>query len=432
MIYWRRLDNQAKIFSLASGRKYTSVFRLSVVLKDNIDLYILEKAVNLALLKYDSFRVKRRRGLFWHYLDKNKKKPKIFLEEEYPFQIVNTWENNNYLFKVSYFKNKINIEFYHILTDGNGGLEFFKEIIYQYIEMKFFKNDDIVDRYIKHNKVENPYKKLIFKNLVKEKKIDSSLFGYQLNGDIFKDGILSISHYNIDCLELKKVCRKYNVTIGTYITAIIGYAIYKKNYINYKGSDIIRISVPVNLKRYFDIDTQFNFFSHISIEINVNKNDDYTFKDILNIVKDEYEKKLNKNHLLNVIYSEEKLLSNPIVRICPLFLKIFFVKIGSLFMKRRFTTSISNIGEIDFDDKYTEYIDKFMVMLSPDWAERVKFGICSYNNNFVISISSYLVENGIENEIYYLLRKDGVNVVVEGNGVKSVVSKKNKVKKKKL
>ena len=38
---------------------------------------------------------------------------------------------------VTYFKNKINIDFFHVLTDGNGGGEFFREIIYKYLELKY-------------------------------------------------------------------------------------------------------------------------------------------------------------------------------------------------------------------------------------------------------------------------------------------------------
>ena len=37
---WRRLDNYAKLFPLASTRKYSSVFRLSIVLKEKISVSV--------------------------------------------------------------------------------------------------------------------------------------------------------------------------------------------------------------------------------------------------------------------------------------------------------------------------------------------------------------------------------------------------------
>ena len=44
-LYWRRLDNSAKIFPISAGKKYSTVFRFSCVLKEKIDPKILQKAV---------------------------------------------------------------------------------------------------------------------------------------------------------------------------------------------------------------------------------------------------------------------------------------------------------------------------------------------------------------------------------------------------
>ena len=36
-LYWRRLDNSAKIFPISAGKKYSTVFRLSVLLKEKVN-----------------------------------------------------------------------------------------------------------------------------------------------------------------------------------------------------------------------------------------------------------------------------------------------------------------------------------------------------------------------------------------------------------
>ena len=61
---WRKLDNSAKIFPISAGKKYSTVFRISVVLNEQIQPEILEKAVRIALEKYKSFRVKLKNGFF--------------------------------------------------------------------------------------------------------------------------------------------------------------------------------------------------------------------------------------------------------------------------------------------------------------------------------------------------------------------------------
>lgn len=42
----------------------------------------------------------------------------------------------NLLFKVSYFKQRINLEMYHSLSDGTGALQFLKSILYYYLTTK--------------------------------------------------------------------------------------------------------------------------------------------------------------------------------------------------------------------------------------------------------------------------------------------------------
>ena len=134
-LYWRKLDNSAKIFPISAGKKYSTVFRLSAILKEKVHPKILQKAVLMALEKYQSFKVRMKDGFFWNYFEENLKDPIVEKEREYPCKYINPKTNNNYLFKVTYFQNKINIDIFHSLTDGNSGTQFFKEIIYTYLEL---------------------------------------------------------------------------------------------------------------------------------------------------------------------------------------------------------------------------------------------------------------------------------------------------------
>ena len=98
-LYWRRLDNSAKIFPISAGKKYSTVFRLSAVLKEEIKPKILKAAVNKALEQYEYFRVKLKNGFFWNYLEYNPKEIMIEEEKEYPCKYIEPKENNSYLIK---------------------------------------------------------------------------------------------------------------------------------------------------------------------------------------------------------------------------------------------------------------------------------------------------------------------------------------------
>ena len=160
-LVWRRLDNSAKIFPLSSSRKYSSVFRISAVMKDKVSPKLLEKAVNNALNKFEFFKVRLRKGFFWYYFEYNDKKIVIEEEKDYPCKYIDPNTNNDYLFKVTYFDRKINIDIFHSLTDGNSAVQFFKEIVYQYIEIEYakdFKNVVRTDRKFDFN-IEDSYLK---------------------------------------------------------------------------------------------------------------------------------------------------------------------------------------------------------------------------------------------------------------------------------
>ena len=414
--YWRKLDDQAKVFALASNRNYSSIFRLSVILREKVDSEILQKALEMALEKYKIFKVKLKHGLFWYYFEENKEKPIVSIEKEYPFKKINTKENNNYLFKITYFEKKINIDFFHALTDGNGGAEFLKEIIYRYLEIKYSKDFYLYNT----NKIEvikeceNAYKrnyKRYKRNNIHFRK------AYMLSGDELPKGYIGINHFNINLKDIKGHTKKKACSLSMYLVAMIAYSIYEANYKKNNKKEPINLCIPINLKKYFKTETLSNFFSYMVINLNLKKEKIYTFDDILSIVKNQFEKKLKVEKIIQTMTLDAGTTNNLFVRFVPLIIKKLAVRIGSLEVKRHFTMTISNVGQFQVNDKYKEYIDNFLVVLAPDWAEKVKCGICSYGDKLVVTFGSLLKENSIESIFKDILVKNNINFTIEGNGV---------------
>ena len=119
---WYGLDNVAKIFPAISRGYTSSVFRVDVRLKEQIDPEILEKAVNMVLPSFPAFMVRMRRGLFWYYFEHNFEKAPVTEEKIYPCSRIDAYKNAGYLFRFSYYKNKINLDVYHALSDGTGAM----------------------------------------------------------------------------------------------------------------------------------------------------------------------------------------------------------------------------------------------------------------------------------------------------------------------
>ncbi len=430
---WRKLDNSAKIFPISTGKKYSNVFRLSAVLKEKINPDILEKAVKIALEKYKSFKVRLKDGFFWNYLEHNTKEPIIEQENEYPCKYIDPKTNNGYLFKVTYYDKKINIDIFHTLTDGNNGSVFFREIVYSYLEMAH--PEDFKEEQRRYRKAEYTIEDSYIKNYDKKVKDKHSLKkAYCLKGRKISLGAISAIHEIIDLDILKKETKKQECTVTQYLTAVLVYCIYKANFQkNNKKNAIlkkpIKICVPVNLKRYFSSKTINNFFSYITVEANTKeliKNKELDFDKILTIVKEEFKEKLTEKEIQKTMSSNVKLGINPFIKTIPLILKKPIVRISYKEIRKYTTMTFSNIGRIGIIGKYQKYIEHFLMLMSPDPVEKIKCSACSFENEIVFTFTSILNNCNIEKEFYEFLTKKGIKSSIESNGVLDVVSTKIK------
>lgn len=416
---WRRLDNSAKIFPMSTGEKYSTVFRLSAVLKEDVQQEKLQKAVIKALEKYEAFKVRMKAGLFWYYLEENNKNPIVEEEKDYPCKYINPRRNRGYLFKVTYYKNKINIDIFHSLTDGNGGTTFFKEIVYTYLEMCY--PEDLKQENRKTRKIEYDIEDSYLKNY--NKKINTNVpnpRAYELKGKKIKLGAISVIHQIIDLEQLKKECEKYNVTVTQYLTAVLMYTIYKENY---KGKKPLKVCIPVNLKKYYPSKTMSNFFSFIMLD---GKKKQDNFDEIVSLVKHEFKEKLAEEEILKTMSGNVKLGNNIFIKMIPLILKNIIVRLAYLEIRKHSTITYSNTGRVGIMGEYQKYIDYFMILISPDPVEKIKCSSCTFENKIVFTFTSILNNNKIEKAFYEFLKNKGIEIKIESNGVLDDISTENK------
>lgn len=426
-LYWRRLDNSAKIFPIAAGKKYSTVFRLSAVMKEKVDSRILYESVNLTLDKYPSFKVRMKEGFFWYYFEYNSKKPIVEEEKGYPCKYIEPRTNNYYLFKVTYFENKINIDIFHSLTDGNSGNMFFKEIIYNYLEL--LHKDELKEERSTRKIVEYDTEDSYMKNYDKKAKGNSSSKkAYVLKGRKIGFGAISVIHEIIDLEALKEESKKYEATITQYLTAVLIYSIYEANYKKYKyrGNKPIKVCIPVNLKKYFPSKTMSNFFSYITLEAEMKKDNLVDFDKIIEFVKEDFKKRLQEEEIIKTMSANVKLGNNFAIKIIPLIIKKLLVRLSYIEIRKYTTITYSNIGRVGIIGKYKDYIDYFLMLIAPEPVEKIKCSSCTFENKMAFTFTSILKDNSIEKYFYEFLKTKKINVEIESNGVLDDISKKTK------
>lgn len=428
-IYWRRLDNSAKIFPISAGKKYSTVFRLSALLTETIQPDILAVAVEKALEQYEFFRVRLKNGFFWNYLEYNPKKPIIEEEKDYPCKYIEPKENNNYLFKVTYFDKKINIDIFHSLTDGNSGVMFFREIVYNYIELAH--KEEFQEELRIKRKFDLSAEDSYIKNYNKKAKgNNSSRKAYKLAGKKIKMGAISAIHEMIDLPALKEEAKKQGATITQYLTAVLIYAIYQANYLKNKGKRPIKVCIPVNLKKYFPSNTISNFFSYITVEADMEKDTLDTFEKILEFVKKDFAQKLTPEEIQKTMSGNVKLGTNPFIKVIPLVLKKPIVRLSYLEIRKYTTTTFSNIGRIGIIGKYQKYIEDFLMLIAPEPVEKIKCSACSFENHIVFTFTSILDDCSIEKEFYKFLTEKNIKVTIESNEILDMEGKINAISEK--
>ena len=396
-VFSRKLDNTAKFFSLEQKKK-NNTFRFVTILKENVEPKILKKAVINSLIQYPSYNVKLKSGIFWDYFGINVNVPNIEKKNHIALKNIDFENNNGFLFKVTYFNNTISLDVLHILTDGLGASILLKAILYNYFNLKYnLKNTNeitenvfgVIDKNIENADTKLKYiKKHKSAYLIQEKMILSNN---------------KTNHYILDLEKFKCVCKKNDATITEYLTALYVYSIYKTIYNKHSSKDIV-VTIPIDLRKHYKVNSYSNFFTCMNVEGHVQNNQNLSFIEILNNIKDEFKQKLCPKKIENYLANDVKLGTNRIFEFIPVSIKKFFIRYADKFINHT-TTTLSNIGPVNLDEQYKKYVDNIMVLVSTGTVQKTKCTVCSYENKLNVTINSNMIDKKIETEFYFLLKQ---------------------------
>ena len=414
---WYTLDNAAKIFPAVYKRSDTNSYRLSALLKENIDPNILKKATIDALKRFPSLCVKLKRGVFWYYLEHNYNTPIIEEEDPYLFNSVHIHTHNGFMFTVSYFGRRISLEMFHALTDGTGASEFLKTIVYYYLihTGKDIKNDGSVQT--------DEVEKLSAETLddfnenyeSKVKAPDKEPRAFQIKGKHYKDNWTGLVQLIADVDNLKQVAHKYDATITGLMGAVILYSLYNVYFKDKKTpKHNLRLFLPINARKYFNSHSMRNFMLYTRTTGEF-RNKSLTFEDVVGYVKDTLSK-VNRDLLMRQLVSNVNIEKNFLVKILPLPIKNFIMRIAyKMHGQDSNTVSFSNLGKLTIPEDMSPFIERFEFMIGVSKLSPVNMGAVSVNNTFVFSYASKFVDRDVIQQIASNMANLGIKVTVETN-----------------
>lgn len=410
-----KLDNSAIVYPLAKTKKWTAMFRISITLKEDIDINILKQALTVSLKRMPAFSTTLKKGFLWHYLKKIDGLPPIEKDVKYPMESLDIAKNNGFLFRVRYDANKLSFEYFHSLTDGHGGLTFLLTTVNEYLSIKYGKdlstNKNILDCNDSFDSTEYIDDYHTFATKGNNKYQDAIC--YYPKGQELENGKIAITTAEIKTDVLKNVANNYKVTIGGLLTSLMIYSFYVAQKSEKKFLPI-KVAVPVNLRYFYPSKTLSNFTTFITPGI-INSKNNYEFNDVVNIVK-QYLKDNVKEEKVNRQFSKMVALEkNPFIHIIPLFIKNPIMRYIYLRQNRYFSSTFSNLGNVILPDEMSNYVSKVDFMLGQASIPKSIGSCVSYNNKTIINISRTVKENKIEKVFFETLEKIGVMSNVKEN-----------------
>lgn len=413
-VSWNRLDNAAKIFPPTSDKNDTKVFRFACELYESVDAGILQEALDQTIEEFPFFQSILKGGLFWYYLESCNIRPLARPEMNPPCSAIYDQNVKGLLFEVTYFKNRINFEVYHALTDGTGALHFLRSLVFHYISIKYrdsFESTPVLDYDASvAQREDDSFRKYYSKN--KNPKKIKKQRAYKIRGSKVSESRIKVIEGVVSVKSVLKEAHQYNATLTTFLAAILMVSISEQMAQREKKRPVV-LSIPVNLRNYFSSETARNFFSVIDVDYHFGESSG-ALEDVIRHLCEFFERELTTDRLRERMNSLSSLEHNIFARVTPLVVKDIILKWAYDLSAAENTAALSNVGKVAMPPEFAPYIRLFDVFVS---TKKVQICMCSYGDNLTISFTSPFTSTEIQKNFFRTLTSMGIEVEIAANKI---------------
>lgn len=417
---WMRLDNAAKIYPAARSRRWVNLFRLSATLTEDVDKEVLKSALDVTVRRFPSIAVRIRTGFFWYYLEEIPNAPEIMDERSCPLSRIPFEKLQKCAFRVIVYKKRIAIEFFHSITDGNGGLIFLKTLLAEYIQQKYNveipATDGVLDRLEppSERELEDSFQRTCGSVAASRRDVTA----YKISGTLETDSFLTNTAFIMSAAEIKARAKEIGVTANTFLASAVMLAIIniqKERGIRRSKMKPVKLLLPVNLRKMFNSESLRNFVLYAMPGVDPRLGE-YSFEEICKVVHHQMglmttPKQMQKMITTNV--KSERILA---VKLLPLFIKNPIMKaVFNTVGEKTTCLSLSNLGMVKVPEPMAPFIERMDFVLGIQATRHHNCGIITYGDTLVFNSIRNVREPILERHLYAVLRDLGVHVKVESN-----------------
>ena len=419
-LYWAKLDNAAKIYPAARTKQWSNVFRLSVTLTEPVDVSVLQAALDTTVLRFPTIAARLRWGLFWYYLQQLEAAPQVRKEYSHPLAYKHPRESRRCAFRVIVYENRIAVELFHCLTDGNGALVFLKTLVAQYLRLKYQLEIPCTHGVLDCRQAPAPEELedsfLKYAGPVSASRKDSD--AWHFHGTKEPGVQLNLICFHLDVQEVLEKAHANHTTLTGFLCAVLMQAVLRlqeERVPRVSRRKPVKVLIPVNLRKLFPSKTLRNFVLYTIPELDPRLGH-YDFEEICRIVTLKMQTEITPKQMSRMIAVNVGSERNMAVRLIPLPLKNLVMKaVFTAVGERKSFMSLSNLGAVQVPEEMKPYITRLDFILGPQASAPHNCGVLSWGNDLYLNFIRNIRETGLEQHVFRVLQELGLSVTVQSN-----------------
>ncbi len=413
-----RLDNASFIYPASQSKKYSSLYRMSVTLSEPVDAGVLQQALETTVRRIPTFGYTLTGGALWWYLRALGKMPRVMpLQPLHCFSIPG---NGGFLFRISADGCRIVQDIFHVLTDGHGGMTFLLTLTAEYLRLRYGAEpvygglildpsdapaaSELADAFDDFNG--------------KRGALEQNDPAYHLRGRQLGTKELRNLRVRIPMKQACEVAKGRGCTVTDLLSASMVHALQEVRRSDPFGRrSVLKVNVPVDLRRIFGGNTLRNFSSYVMLGVDV-CNGDYGFDHILEVVSAQKRLYSMPSQLEPKVAKNVELENNFAINCIPRVLKKPIIDVINKLKGDRYCShTLSNLGRIDLPEALRPYVRDIDFVLGRQRGNSGASACVGYGDALVLHMSRRIAERAFEDAFLEQLACIGVQAVAEEGNI---------------
>ena len=417
---WYRLDNAALIFPAIIRRNWNNVFRVAVTLREPVDPEILSRAAADLKPRFPTVFVRLKSGFFWYYLETLQEAPEAEQDYAYPLTHMPRKQLRKCCVRILYYKNRIAVEMFHSVTDGSGGMTFLKNLAARYLERKHGLEIPPGDGIVSWQEApRNTETRDCFQLCGAPVGIGrAEATAYRLSGNPEEDLVRHIVMGIVPTDILKEKAHEQGVTVTAYLAAVLAEAVQARQEMEGKSPrrlKHVKITVPVNLRKTFGMDTMRNFALAVNIGFDPRLGE-YSHADICRLMYHQLAAEATPQRMAGRVTTNVALQRSMAIRLIPLPLKKLCMRfVYAISGESKGCLNLSNMGQVTLPEPMAGYVERFEFVIGVQYSFPNNCSVVSWNGKTYISMIRGIQESELERLFFSRLVELGVPVEVESD-----------------